>query len=244
MCECIYPRKCIFLFLSFSYFLSSFSFFFSLPLSLLVSPRGDPLIYDQHARCGKNSRCICSFNGTRGRIVEGYLRHFTVRGSVSENHTSCGKIMEGERGEGIARRCKCELKKVFLAVVESCAAGTCQCSWPKISHWLVLLLKFPFRDSFLLEKIDIPYSNSIIFQERINREYVEINSIKLSWTRDKYNIRLLIIKGYILFRSFIHISIPRIERIKNKNISNDSFPSYHYRSKSRTKQNKRSKKQI
>lgn len=106
----------------------SFSFLLLLlllPLPLLVSPRGDPLIYDQHARCGKNSRCICSFNGTRGRIVEGYLRHFTVRGSVSENHTSCGKIMEGERGEGIARRCKCELKKVFLAVVESCAAGTC-----------------------------------------------------------------------------------------------------------------------
>lgn len=91
--------------------------------------------------------------------------------------------MEGERGEGIARRCKCELKKVFLAVVESCAAGTCVNARGQkflTDSFSVLLLKFPFRDSFLLEKIDIPYSNSIIFQERINREYVEINSTKLS----------------------------------------------------------------
>lgn len=63
--------------------------------------------------------------------------------------------MAGERGEGIARRCKCKLERVFLAQPLSMLVAK--------NFSPTHFLKFPSRE-FLSEKIDILYS---IFQERI-----------------------------------------------------------------------------
>lgn len=88
----------------------SFHFLFSSPPP---PPPPSPRLSTINTRDGgKNSRCICAFNGTRGRIVEGYLRHFTARGNMFQRtFLYCWK----NRGRRGGYRCERELERNFLA---------------------------------------------------------------------------------------------------------------------------------